>query len=230
MKDEHEKWIAGQGMIPAMPEITVITRTGLRTHERLSVLTQEMLDHLREQELWVRNVSRMQLHNLKFAVHLPESILTYGHFQKNVGTHFEAKPAIGPWTVDSVQPGGKVVATRPGPIPNHTLAINMLSASETFTIACYTFAPAQVVLYDTLDSPPRPAEDPDAIMPEDLIHFFIEGSYQFLLRGEYVTADVFVPLRYSWRNRVITTLPGQPSREGWRVTPISVFPPIQIQG
>jgi hypothetical protein len=85
-------------------------------------------------------------------------------------------------------------------------------------------------LYDTLDSPPRPREDPDAIIPPDLINFFVEGTYQFLLRGEYVTAGIFVPLRYSWRSREITTLPGQTSPEGWRVAPISIFPPVQLQG
>jgi hypothetical protein len=230
MKEEHEKWISGQGMIPAMPDIRVITRSGLRTHECFAALTQEILNHLREQELCIRNVSRMPMHNFKFAINLPESILTYGYFQKPLSSHFAAKPAIGPWTVESVQPGGKIIATKPGPIPNHTLEIDVLPASEAITISCYTFAPAQMMLYDTIDSPPRPCEDPDAIIPPDLLNFFVEGTYQFLLRGEYVTADIFVPLRYSWRKREITTLPGQTSPEGWRVAPISIFPPVQLQG
>jgi hypothetical protein len=230
MKLEHETWISGQGMFPALPEIAVTTRSGLRTHEKLSVLTQELIMQLREQELSLRNVSRMPLHNVQLGVNLPESILTYGHFQKPAATHFEAKPKIEPWSVDSVQPGGSVVATRPEPIPNHTLSIDVLPASETLTIAFYTFAPAQVMLYDTPNSTPRPCEDPDAILPQDLIQFFMEGSYQFLLRGEYVTADLFVPLRYSWRRREITTLPAQASRGGWRVAPIMVFPPIELHG
>jgi hypothetical protein len=229
MKLDHERWISGQGMIPAVPEVVVTTGSGLRTHEKLCVLTQELIQHLRERELSLRNVSRMPLHKIKFAVHLPESILTYGHFQKAPGTHFEAKPDYGPWSVESVQPGGSVVATSPGPTPNHTLSVDVLPASETLNIACYTFSPAQIMLYDTPESSPRPCEDPDAIIPLDLIHFFIEGSYQFLLRGEYLTADIFVPLRYSWRRREITTLPVQPSRDGWTVAPTMVFPPIQFR-
>jgi hypothetical protein len=155
MKLDHERWISGQGMIPAVPEVVVTTRSGLRAHETLCVLTQELIQHLREQEVSVRNVSRMPLHNIKFAVHLPESILTYGHFQKAPATHFEAKPDNGPWSVESVQPGGSVVATSPGPTPNHTLSVDVLPASETLNIACYTFAPAQVMLYDTPESSPR---------------------------------------------------------------------------
>jgi hypothetical protein len=229
MKLNHEAWISGQGMIPDVPEVVVTTKTGLRTHEKLPIITQELMQQLREQELSIRNVSRMPLHNIKLAINLPESILTYGHFQKAPATHFEAEPDIEAWSVDSVQPKGSVVAASSGPIPNHTLSVDVLPASEILSIAFYTFAPAQVMLYDTPESSPQPCEDPDAILPQDLIQFFIEGSYQFLLRGEYVSVEIFVPLRYSWRSREITTLPAQPSRDGWRVAPIMVFPPIQLQ-
>ena len=229
MKDDHENWISGQGMIPAMPTITVCTRSGLRHHETLPAINQEVIDNVREQELIIRNMSRMSLHNINLALNMPENIITYGKVTKTAATNYEAKPATESWTVVSVQTGGKVVGKNDGKLPNHLLSIDVLPASEVFTIAFYTFAPAQVQLFDPATFQPLPTGDIDAILPLDLITFFVEGSYQFLLRGEYVTADVFIPLRYSWKNRAITTLAAQSSRAGYRVNPITVFPGIQIQ-
>jgi hypothetical protein len=231
MKEQHEKWIGAQGMIPSLPEVTLSTRTGLALIQKLSVVNAEMLNLLREQQLTIRNSSRVELHNLKMMLRLPEAVFTYGDPIKNAGTRLEAKPHLPPWTVETIQPGAAVRAPEQSWTPNHTLEIPKPSASETVIIPFYTMAFYRVGVTPDPAVPMTQVEDPDAILPQDhRLWWFPEGTYQFLLRGEYVTTDLFVPLRYSFRARTVTSLPCQASSEGWELLPTMLFPGVHLQG
>jgi hypothetical protein len=229
-KAEHEQWIASEGMIPALPEISLVTLQGLRTHPTLGPISSEGMVILREQELTIRNPNRVELVNFQMVMRLPEAILTYGHHRKNAGTHLVANPIRPQWTALSVQQGGKVISSPPEPTPNHSLEVPRLSSEETCTIAFYTLPHYTVMIGKDQTSPPVPAERPDSCFPETHVSFYLEGTYQFLLRGEYVTAEFFVPLRYSFEERRVQSRPCQHSSEGWDVKPIFSFPGIQLQG
>jgi hypothetical protein len=229
-KADHEQWIANEGMIPSLPEVSLVTLEGLRTHPTLGPISSEGMVVLREQELTLRNPNRVELFNLKMAMRLPEAVLTYGHHRKNAGTHFSAMPDRPPWTVESVQKDGKVIAQAPQPTPNHTLEVPRFSANETITIAFYTLSFFTPMLFKDAHSPPIPAEDPDSCFPENHISFFLAGTYQFQLRGEFATNEFFVPLKYSFKERKVRSLPCQTSSDSWDVNPIQLFPGIQLQG
>jgi hypothetical protein len=229
-KAEHEQWIANEGMIPLLPEVSLVTLEGLRTHPTLGPISSEGMVVLREQELTLRNPNRVELFNLKMTMRLPEAVLTYGHHRTNAGTHFSAMPDRPPWTVESVQKDGKVIAQAPQPTPNHTLEVPRFSASETITIAFYTLSFFTPMLFKDAHSPPIPAEDPDSCFPENHISFFLAGTYQFQLRGEFAMNEFFVPLKYSFKERKVRSLPCQTSSDSWDVNPIQLFPGIQLQG
>jgi len=212
MKDSHEKWIAAEGMIPAMPQITLATRSGLRLAPGVTNVDAEVLALFREQELRIRNPNRVPLFTLKLNMHFPEAVLRYGPPTHNAGTKIAALPVRPGWIVESVQSGGAVMDTEPAPTPNHTLDIQQISPNENIVIPFYTIEYFRVMMTTGPVTTPGPVDmvpmpDPDS-MPETAdLRWFLHGSYQFMLRGEYVTSEILVPIRYKFKDRKLTTLP-----------------------
>jgi hypothetical protein len=234
MKDDHEKWIAAEGMIPAMPEIALATRSGLRLAPGVESIDAALLDAFREQELTIRNPNRVELFTLKLNMHFPEAVVRYGKPTKNAGTRIEALPVRPAWTVDSVQPGGAVLNADASPTPNHTLEIPRLGANENVSIPFYTVQHYQVMMTPGPVTAPGPAEfvpmpDPDALPETNQLHWFLQGSYQFLLRGEYVTTEILVPLRYKFKDRKVTSLRCESSAEAWELKPAQIFPGVRFK-
>jgi hypothetical protein len=178
MKEQHEKWIAAQGMIPSLPEVVMSTCAGLTLIPKLSAVTVEMLNLFRQHRLTIRNGARVELHNLKMMMWLPEAVFTYGDPIKNAGTRLEAKPHRPPWTVEAVQSGGAVRTPQEQSwTPNHTLEIPRLSATEMVVIPIYTMPFFQVAASPDASVPMSQVEDPDAILPQDhRLWWFLEGS------------------------------------------------------
>jgi hypothetical protein len=193
-----------------------------------------LLDALREQELSIRNPNRVELFTLKLNMYFPEAVITYGEPTKNAGTRIEAKPVHSAWTVNSVQPGGAVLNADPSPTPNHTLDIARLGAKENITIPFFTVKWFQMMRLSDPAAPPGaasfiPIEDPDSLPETNSLQWFLQGSFQFLLRGEYVTNELLVPLRYKFKDRKINSLPCESSVEAWRLIPAQIFPGMQFK-
>jgi hypothetical protein len=206
MKADHERWIDGQGMIPKFPEIALSTRTGLRLHQNLTSVTGADLQLLREQQLIIRNQNRIPLHNVKLALFLPEDICRTGNCSWNPGTQVDLRPAHSGWSVESIGGTSRVAVAPEKSTANHILAISQISPGELIDLAFYTGNPAEVKICDSPEGPWRPAPDPDSAFPPNRLTFFVEGTYQFVLRGEHVTTDILVPLKYSFKDRIITSL------------------------
>jgi hypothetical protein len=60
-------------------------------------------------------------------------------------------------------------------------------------------------------------EDPEKMDEHKECHFYLEGTYQFLLRNEYVTGNFFVPLLFKAEPRTVTSYPVQDSSFPWKV-------------
>ncbi|MGI8978578.1 MAG: hypothetical protein ACR2FY_05095 [Pirellulaceae bacterium] len=226
MKNEHEQWIGAQGMIPKLPEVSLVTLTGLRLHPAFSTITTEELATIREQELTLHNLNRVPLHNVKLTMYLHEPVLMGGKSTHNAGTVIRVIPAETPWTVTSAG-AGAVIDPPQNLAQNLILEIQVLSPAESVIIPFYTCDPQ----YQAETDQPVDCEiDLDSIYTGFRTPFFLEGTYQFLLRGEYVTTEIFVPLRYSYKNRTIASFPSQISREPWEVTPTILFRGVQLQG
>jgi hypothetical protein len=180
--------------------------------------------------LIVRNGNRVPLYNLKLEIFLPEEPSIAGHCNRNPGIQLELKPAHSSWTVDSVAGTNRVASPPEAPTTNHVLSISQIPPGEQVELSFYTANPVEVRISDTPEGPLRPAPDPDAAFPPNYLMFFLEGTYQFVLRGEYVTTDILVPLKYNFKDRVITSLPAQGSREPWEVAPMIRFPGVSLHG
>ncbi len=59
--------------------------------------------------------------------------------------------------------------------------------------------------------------DPEEMDSHKERHFYLEGCYQFLLRGEFVTNACFVPLLFKTKERTITSYPVQETTEPWKI-------------
>jgi hypothetical protein len=59
---------------------------------------------------------------------------------------------------------------------------------------------------------------------------YFQGTYQFVLRGEYVTVEILVPLKYMFKDRIIVSLPVQDSPEPCELAPMIRFPGLEIHG
>ena len=230
-RQEHEQWVSGEGMVPSLPEITLRTLDGLELTHTLQQITPEVLCEVRQQELIIENKNRLEFHNLAMSMRLPESILTYGSITKHTATKIEAMPDRPPWQVQSVQAKGSVILAPPKPTPNHTFRASRVAAGEVIRVMFFTIAPPQMLIFDTRESEPKIADDPDSLpFPEQILSWFLQGSVQYELRGEYIPIDLLVPLRYRFSDRTTWSLPCQDEIEPWELSPIQIFPGIEIRG
>ncbi|GAA4440301.1 hypothetical protein [Bremerella cremea] len=228
-RTEHEAWIAAEETIPKLPQIGITTCQGLRLISKLEAIDADHVKLLREQELTFCNPNRVQFHNIQMNMRLPEAVYTYGEPSKKAGTKIIAKPDRTPWTVSSVG-SGSVSAGEHAPTPNHVLEIPLLSAEETVRIPFYTFEYFQIMLSPPDEKSLVPAPNPDDVNMGNKLNWYFEGTYQFVLRGEFITADFFVPLRYSFDRRVVTSLPCQSTAERWELFPLMIFPNVTLSG
>ncbi len=60
-------------------------------------------------------------------------------------------------------------------------------------------------------------KDPEEMDSHKECHFYLEGSYQFMLRNEYVTTSFFVPLLFKAHERKIKSYSVQDTVEPWHV-------------
>jgi hypothetical protein len=126
-----------------------------------------------------------------------------------------------------VNPGGHVAELPAQATPHHSLEVPSLSGGARVKIAFYTttcWTPMRIE-----DGKQIPIENPDAVVPKNELRFYLEGTYQFILRGEYVASGFFVPLIYSYTERTVKSLPIQESSEPWNVIRTLLFPGFQLQ-
>ena len=110
------------------------------------------------------------------------------------------------------------VKAGPDPLTNqYRLDIDRLPAGSAFRIAFYTVVPEQTMPYQMCKNYPDDFSDPEKMDEHRECHFFLDGKYQFLLRDEYVTSEVFVPLLFKADSRTIKSYPVQDSHEPWKV-------------
>ncbi len=230
MKAEHERWVDGQEMIPRLPEITVKTLRGLRLHNNLKTIAQQDVERLREQQLLIRNPNRVPLHNLKLAMFLPEEVRSAGHCSWNPAIQLDFRPAHTGWTVESAEGVNRVSAGQEMPTTNHILTLSHIPPGDQVELSLYTGNPVEVMICDESGGPLRPAPDPDNVFPPHHLLFFLKGTYQFILRGEYVTVEILVPLQYIFKDRLLTSLPVQDSVEPWDLSPMTRFPGLEFHG
>jgi hypothetical protein len=218
MKNAHESWVAARGMIPTTPVITLYTQPALRMSQFLPEVTSQLQDALRDQELKIENPNRVYLHNIKLNLSLPEVSARGGDYRMPVGTEIEIEP-IYP-SMQAQVTGQACAAKHHSKIPTtqHRLQINKLAPGAVFSTGVYTARPEQTMPYDwTRINPDGGCDDPEKMDEHKVCFFYLEGTYQFQLRDEYVTAEFFVPLHFEAATRTITSRPVQTSSAPWTI-------------
>ena len=117
--------------------------------------------------------------------------------------------------------GNATVTAHPlGPTHQWNLEIDRLPANSEFCFAFYTVVPDESMPsmpYQKCKTLPDLFKDPEEMATHKECHFYLKGSYQFVLRNEFVTTAIFVPLLFKAKERAINSYPVQDSPEPWKV-------------
>jgi hypothetical protein len=219
MKDDHERWIQAEAMIPALPEVSLSTLPNLRLNEEMQRITPAIQTTLREQELVIRNPNRVELHSFALHMSLPEFFVKSGKKVFPTGSEAAFK-RVQPDMAGFVSGHGCITAGPPGPTTQCRLEIDKLPALSECYLAFYTVAPDDTMPTMPYSRGPMGIEysgNPEDMETTKVCHFYLEGTYKFLLRGEFIECKLFVPLFFKVAERRITSLPVQATTDPWRV-------------
>jgi hypothetical protein len=217
MKADHERWVQAEAMIPKLPEISLSTLPHLRFSEELQKITPAIQATLREQELVIRNPNRVELRSFTMGMSLPEFFTKMGK-QKIPAGSVIALQTVQPDVTGFVSGQGSITAGRRVPTTQCRVEIAELPALSEYRIAFYTIPPDDTL--PTMPYSPGPMGielfgNPEDMEATKVCHFYLEGTYQFFLRGEFVEAKFFVPLFFKVAGRCITSLPVQTTTDPW---------------
>jgi hypothetical protein len=217
MKADHERWVQAEAMIPALPEVSLSTLANLRLDEELQQITPEIQATLREQELLIRNPNRVERHSFVLDMALPEFFTKVGKTVFPPGSEAAFK-TVQPDMVGFVSGHLSITAGRPVPTTQCRLEIEKLPALSECRQAFYTIAPDDTM--PTMPYSPGPTGIEFFGNPEDMettkvCHFYLQGTYKFLLRGEFIEGQFFVPLFFKVSERAISSLPVQVTTDPW---------------
>jgi hypothetical protein len=218
MKAAHEQWIAGEAMIPALPDVTLTTLTNLRLTDELQHITAEIQGAWREQELVIKNLNRVELYAFVLHMSLPEFVVKSGRKAFPTGAVASFKRDE-PEMVGLIRGQGCITAGPPVPTTQCRLEIEKLPASSESRLAFYTIAPDETMPTMPYSHGPMGVEffgNPEDMETTKVCHFYLEGTYKFLMRGEFIESKVFVPLFFKVAERRIRSLPVQATAEPWR--------------
>jgi hypothetical protein len=116
---------------------------------------------------------------------------------------------------------GSISITAGPPVPTTQchLEIEKLSALSECRLAFYTIAPDDTM--PTMPYSPSPMGieffgNPEEMETTKVCHFYLEGTYKFLMRGQFIEGKIFVPLFFKAAERSITSLPVQATTDPWR--------------
>jgi hypothetical protein len=165
----------------------------------------------------IENPNRVDLFNLKIEMNLPEVVAGRGDSIVPIGINVQIN-AVDPQLQAHVSGGGSVTQGPKVPTRHHILQADKLGPHQKIVTGFYTAKPEQTMPYDFVRlNPDSNFEDPEKMDEHKICFFFLEGTYQFLLRGEYVTGKLFVPLFFKADPRMTESRPVQTSSEPWRV-------------
>jgi len=218
MKADHERWIQAEAMIPELPEVSLSTLPNLRVNEELQQITPAIQATLREQELVIRNSNRVELHSFALDMSLPEFVAKSGKKVFPTGS-VAAFKRVEPDMAGFVSGHGSITAGPPVLTTQCRLEIEKLPALSECRLAIYTIPPDDTM--PTMPYSPGPMGIEFFGNPEDMettkvCHFYLEGTYKFLMRGEFIEGELFVPLFFKVAERCITSLPVQATTDPWR--------------
>lgn len=212
IKRTHEDWLAKEEIIPKLPDITVTTKSGLSALPGVTV-TGEDCQKYREHSLVIQNPNRIELQNLQASVQLPE---------RAAATRIDAPPGIAcrflpkPSSMQSVIKGkGSVTVPPQQPSSLCQLGIDRLPAQTQIEVVFWTI-------------PPRPTEEGPSpglwdgmfVDPEVISHF-INGTFQFMVRNEYLTRTFFARLVGDTEKRTVIAEPVRESPAPKRIAKAS---------
>lgn len=201
---EHELWISGQGMIPSLPEVTYTTLPGLRPTPGVTEVTGEMVRRFRDQELVISNPNRVPLFSFRLELDLPEALVVPGIAEIPVGINASFSPRR-PQMSTYIKGNGRVNFGAPQPSTQLLLQFDQIPAGARVVIGFYTDEWLEPFAFF------GPEHD------EDFLRFYLDGEYQFLLRGEHVPGTLFVPLQHDFSTRRTSSLPVQLTKEPFKV-------------
>jgi hypothetical protein len=217
-KGQHESWIRNGGIVPALPDISLISLKGRTLPDTLSTITARDCEDFREHSLQITNRTDVEIVNIDARVQLPEPIIENLGQDKPPGVNVVWQP-MRPQMIAHVKGGGSVTRGRP-PLPTNVyqLRVDRIPPSHGVGVGFVT----STTVFEEHDmsfdrGPFAGTNDPP------FIRTFINGTFQFQYRGALLKKRFFAPIQPPDDTRQFRILEIREDFGKWQPLEMTVF-------
>ncbi len=197
-KLQHETWIRNGGIIPKLPEISLVTLAGRTVPDTVGTVAFHDEWDSKEHHFKLKNASDVEISMVDARIQIPEPIIGIVGASKPPGINAAWAPDRAQ-LVAVVTGGGSVTRTRP-PMPTniYRLQIDRVPPNQQLEISFLTsIKPFKDHDLD-LNGPPNREMDPMELSN------FILGKFHFQYHGATVSRQFFAPINEMDRNLAIS--------------------------
>lgn len=217
-KFNHETWIKNGGIVPSLPQVSLITIKGRTLSEVPSQVTVQDCDDFREHTLKITNSADAQLLMIDARVQVPEPIIESLGYDKPAGINVGWQP-IRPQMVATIKGGGTVTRNRP-PLPTmvYHLQIDRLPPSHGVAIGFTTSTKIHEEHDLSFDRGPFAGTDEPPYLRN-----YIDGTFQFEYRGAMLKKRFFVPIDFDKDARAFSIMEVREDFGRWQPLALTMF-------
>ena len=217
-KGNHETWIRNGGIVPSLPQVSLLTIHGRTLPEAPSQITANDCVDAREHSLRIQNAADAAILMVDARVQVPEPIIQSFGRHRPTGVNVGWEP-VRPQMVAMVKGSGTVTRNRP-PFPTNVyqLQIDRLPPSHHVEIGFVTSTKTHEDHDLSFDRGPFAGTDEPPYLRN-----FIDGTYQFEYHGAMLKRRFFAPIQEDKDNRRLSILEVRDDFGDWQPLMLTLF-------
>jgi hypothetical protein len=217
-KETLETWIKNGGIVPSLPQVSLLTIEGRTLPEVPCQITVNDCENVREHSLRIQNGADAEILMVDARVQVPEPIIQSFGRHKPIGTNVSWEP-VRLQMAAMIKGGGTVTRNRPPlPINVYQLQIDRLPPSHYVEIGFVTSTKINEDHDLSFDRGPFAGTDKPPYLRN-----FIDGTYQFEYRGAKLKKRFFAPIHEDKDNRRLSILEVREDSGEWQPLALTLF-------
>ena len=203
---------------PLLPSVNLETYSGLSFPEGTKItITSEMCQKWRQHEFSIKNENNFELHNISFRIQLPEPLMAITNLERPAGVEFLLSPDL--MEFESMAGGGGSVTFQGNRMPTGVwkFELGKLPARKSAKFTFITSNDSSEQHYSMMQSD---LPDFSSKGHANRLQFFLEGEFQFNIKGEYPSRNFISPFLFDRENRRLSAMKSQSDFGNW--TPIYI--------
>lgn len=217
-KNDHEAWVANNGIVPDLPAISLTTSGGLPLPDQAGGFVSGITHaNLRHHVLAIANCGQTTLQQLCGLITLPEPIRACWIGAQPPGIAVSFRPI---YVRMEASGSGQVTRLKGQPITGQfEIGIERLPANSAVAIEFYTSNGEDASRYLRFVNwlPPgcSPSEN------EQFLRFYLQGRFQYEYRVATLSREVFAPISFDSAKRSMRIVEVRSDQGDWHPVPIS---------